>query len=92
MTLYPETYKAEYDGVDIGLTTIEFDILFLLIQNKNKVLSHEELLTKIWGYDFDGGEGIVHVNIKRLRNNLPANFIKTIKGAGYCLAEVNDGE
>jgi len=87
LTLYPETYKAEYDSVDIGLTTKEFDILFLLVQNKNKVLSHEGLLTKIWGYDFDGGEGIVHVNIKRLRDKLPANIIKTIKGAGYCLTE-----
>ena len=90
LTLYPETYKADYDGADIGLTAKEFDILFLLIQNKNKVLSQERLLTKIWGYDFDGGEGIVHVNIKRLRDKLPANIIKTIKGAGYCLMEGTD--
>ena len=88
LTLYPETYKAEYDDVDIGLTTKEFDILFLLIQNRNRVLSQESLLTKIWGYDFEGGEGIVHVNIKRLRDKLPANIIKTIKGAGYCLVEI----
>jgi len=92
LTLYPETYKAEYDGADIGLTTKEFDILSLLVQNKNKVLSHEGLLTKIWGYDFDGNEGIVHVNIKRLRDKLPVNIIKTIKGAGYCLVEANDEE
>ena len=85
LTLYPESYKAEYDGADIGLTTKEFDILFLLLQNKNKVISHEGLLTKIWGYEFDGGEGIVHVNIKRLRDKLPVNIIKTVKGAGYCL-------
>ena len=92
LTLYPEIYKAEYGGVDIGLTAKEFDILFLLFQNKNKVLSHEGLLTKIWGYDFDGGEGIVHVNIKRLRDKLPAGIVKTIKGAGYCLVEVDDEE
>jgi len=91
LTLYPETYKAEYDGTDIGLTTKEFDILLLLIQNKHKVLSHEGLITKIWGYDFDGGEGVVHVNIKRLRDKLPVNIIKTIKGAGYRL-EDNDEE
>jgi len=92
LTLYPETYKAEYDSVGIGLTTKEFDILLLLIQNKNKVLSHEGLLTKIWGYDFEGGDGIVHVNIKRLRDKLPVKIIKTIKGAGYCLMGVNDEE
>ena len=90
LTLFPETYKAKYDGVDIGLTAKEFDILFLLLQNKDKVISQESMLTKIWGYDFDGGEGIVHVNIKRLRDKLPANIIKTIKGAGYCLMEGAD--
>ena len=92
LTLYPESYIAEYGGVDIGLTTKEFDILFLLLQYKNKVISHESLLTKIWGYDFDGGEGIVHVNIKRLRDKIPANIIKTVKGAGYCLKGEHDGE
>ena len=87
LTLYPEAYKAEYDGTDIGLTAKEFEILFLLFQNKNKVISHEGLLTKIWGYDFEGGEGTVHVNIKRLRDKLPENIIKTVKGIGYCLKE-----
>ena len=92
LILYPETYKVEYNGVDIGLTTKEFDILFLLTQNKNKVLSHEGLLVKIWGYDFDGGDGVVHVNIKRLRDKLPVNIIKTVKGVGYRLVEVADEE
>jgi two-component system response regulator VanR len=90
LTLYPETFIAEYGGADIGLTIKEFDILFLLLQNKNKILSQEGLLTKIWGYDFDGGESIIHVNIKRLRDKLPVNIIKTIKGVGYRLTEDND--
>lgn len=90
MTLYPESYKAEYNGVDVGLTTKEFDILFLLYQNKNRVMSYGGLLTKIWGYDFDGGEGAVHVNMKRLRDKLPANIIKTVKGVGYCLKVEKD--
>lgn len=84
LTLYPESYRAEYAGVDIGLTSKEFDVLFLLLQNKCRVLSYDKILTKIWGYDFEGGEGTVHVNIKRLRDKLPANLIKTIKGVGYC--------
>lgn len=85
LTLYPESYKAEYDGKDIGLTPKEFDILFLLLKNKNRVLTYESLLTKIWGYDFDGDERTVHVNIKRLRDKLPGDMIKTVKGVGYCL-------
>jgi len=92
LTLYPETNKAQYAGVDIGLTAREFDILFLLFQHRHKTLSHERLLTKIWGYDFDGSESVVHVNIKRLRGKLPVNIIKTIKGMGYCLTEVHDEE
>ena len=87
LTLYLESYKAEYDGMDIGLTSKEFDILFLLFQNKGKVISYESLLTKIWGYDFEGGEGVVHVNMKRLRDKLPINIIKTVKGVGYCMKE-----
>lgn len=85
LTLYPQSNKAEYEGADIGLTSKEFDILFLLLQNKDKVVSYESLLTKIWGYDFAGGEGTVYVNIKRLRDKLPTDMIKTVKGVGYCL-------
>jgi two-component system response regulator VanR len=87
LTLYPEIYKAEYAGTDIGLTPKEFNILFLLAQNKGKIVVHESMLTKIWGYDFDGFEGIVHSNIKKLRSKLPVNIIKTVKGVGYCLEE-----
>jgi len=87
LKLYPESFKAEYAGEDIGLTSKEFDILFLLLQNKQRVITYESLLTKIWGYDFEGGEGVVHVNIKRLRDKLPVDIIKTVKGAGYCLKE-----
>jgi len=86
LALYPESYRAEYDGADIGLTPKEFDILFLLLQNKGRVLTYEGILTKIWGYDFEGGEGTVHVNIKRLRDKLPADIIKTVKGVGYCFS------
>lgn len=76
--------------MDIGLTSKEFDILFLLLQNKGRVLTYDRILTKIWGYDFDGGEGTIHVNIKRLRDKLPADIIKTFKGVGYCLRGEQD--
>lgn len=87
LTLYPELYSAAYDGQDIGLTPKEFDVLLLLAKNKEKVIPHETILTRIWGYDFDGFEGIVHSNIKKLRNKLPVNLISTVKGVGYCLRE-----
>jgi two-component system response regulator VanR len=90
LTLYPETYGVGYEGSQITLTPKEFEILLLFAQNKNKIIPHETLLVKIWGYDFDGNEGIVHANIKKLRDKLPENIIKTVKGVGYCLEVKND--
>lgn len=87
LVLYPETYGAEYNSVTIKLTPKEFDILMLFVQNKNKIIPHETLLVKLWGYDFDGNEGIVHASINKLRNKLPQNIIRTIKGVGYCLED-----
>jgi two-component system response regulator VanR len=85
LTLYPESYKVKYDGTDILLTPKEFDILLLLSQNVGKIILHETLITRIWGYDTDVTEGVVHVNIKRLRDKFPVNIIRTVKGVGYCL-------
>ena len=87
LTLYPESYKACYADTDIQLTPKEFDMLFLLAQNKGKVIGHESLLTKIWGYDFEGNEGIVHAHMRNLRSKIPVNIITTIKGVGYRLED-----
>ncbi|TDL58228.1 response regulator transcription factor [Paenibacillus dendritiformis] len=89
LTLFPETYGVEYSGEKIQLSPKEFEILMLLAQNRHKIVSHETLLIKIWGYDFDGNEGIIHASIKKLRDKLPKSIIKTVKGIGYCL-EVED--
>ncbi len=85
LTLYPESYKADYEEVRIPLTPKEFDILLLLAQNNGKIIPLETLLTRIWGFDSEVTEGVVHVNIKRLRDKFPVNIIKTVKGVGYCL-------
>ena len=85
LVLNVESYKAVYDNVEIPLTLREFEILLMLAQNKGRVLSHETLLTKIWGYDYSGDEGIVHTHIKNLRGKLPENIIKTVRGVGYSL-------
>jgi len=87
LTLYPDSRKVCYGGQPITLAPREFDVLMLFMRNKGKILSHDTLITKIWGYDFDGNEGIVHANIKKLRAKLPVNMIRTVKGVGYCLDE-----
>jgi len=85
LVLFPETYGAQYEGKKIMLTPKEFEILELFVRNAGKVINHETLLTRIWGYDFEGNEGIIHASMKKLRDKLPCGIIRTIKGVGYCL-------
>jgi len=85
LILTPEDYRAVYDGLELTLTLKEFEILMLFVKNKNKTLPHETILTRVWGYDFDGGESTVHTHIKNLRAKLPENIIKTVRGIGYRL-------
>ena len=90
LVLYPETYDAEYGGVKIALTPKEFEILELFARNEGKIITHETLLTRIWGYDFEGNEGIIYATMKKLRDKLPCNIIRNIKGVGYCLEAESD--
>lgn len=90
LSLFPETYEALFNGEKVNLTPKEFEILLLFAQNGNKIVPHETLLTKIWGYDFDGNEGIIHASIKKLRDKLPENVIRTVKGIGYSLEGGSD--
>ena len=85
--LFPEAYKVTYEDVDISLTPREFEIFLLLASHRGKIISHESLITKIWGYDYEGDERIIHTYIKNLRSKLPANVIKTIRGVGYTLTD-----
>ncbi|WP_101909753.1 response regulator transcription factor [Marasmitruncus massiliensis] len=87
LTLFPEDFKAAYNGEEIVLTLKEFEILMLLVQNKSRTLSHEVILSRVWGYDFDGDGSTVHTHIKNLRAKLPENIIKTVRGVGYRLEE-----
>jgi two-component system, OmpR family, response regulator VanR len=87
LTLFPESYTAHYGEIELPLTPREFEILMLLTKNKGRVVPHETLLTRIWGYDFIGNERIIHANIKNIRSKLPVNIIRTIKGVGYRLEE-----
>ncbi len=81
-TLAHEVYV---DNHQINLTAKEYDLLLYLIQNKNIVLSRENLLSHIWGYDFYGDDRTLDTHIKNLRNNLGKyrDFIITIRKVGY---------
>ena len=70
---------------ELKLTPKEYDLLVYFINNKNVALSREELLSKIWGYDFFGDDRTVDTHIKMLRNNLGEyrDLIQTVRGMGY---------
>ena len=70
---------------ELKLTPKEYDLLVYFINNKNVALSREELLSKIWGYDFFGDDRTVDTHIKMLRNNLGdyRDLIQTVRGMGY---------
>jgi len=73
------------DDVEIKLTPKEYELLSLFVQNKGIALSREILLSKIWGYDFNGDDRTVDTHVKMLRNSLGdyRNLITTIRSMGY---------
>lgn len=81
----PAKHIVKVDGKDVMLTLKEFELLCLLLQNKGIVLTREQLLNQIWGYEFDGESRTVDVHIRTLRQKLgdTVDVIKTIRGVGY---------
>lgn len=75
------------DNMQITLTPKEYALLVCLIQNRNMVLSREQLLVKCWGYDYEGDSRAVDTHIRRLRDKLgtSSELIKTVYKTGYKL-------
>jgi len=90
MLINLEKYELTVNGIVIELTFKEFEMLKYLISNENKVFSRNILLSKIWGYDFYGGNRTVDVHMRRLRSKLPAPYdmmFKTVRNVGYMFSQ-----
>lgn len=89
ISVNPEKRKVFADGEEIYFSDKDFKILCYLIKNKGIVLSRDLILTRVWGYDFDGDSRVVDTHIKRIRKALGScsNQIKTVINAGYVLEE-----
>lgn len=91
LTLDVDQHECFVQKEKIELTKKEFELLHLLLINKNKVLTREVLLEKIWGYEFDGTTNVVDVYIRYLRSKIedPFNlkFIHTVRGIGYIIKD-----
>ena len=73
------------DDKELNLTTLEFDLLYMFITNKNKSFSRDDILNIIWGNDYFGSDRVVDDLVRRLRKKLPCLTIHTIYGFGYRL-------
>ena len=95
LTINRETYDAFLDGAKLELPPKEFELLYFLARNVNKVFTRDQLLNEIWGYEFFGDSRTVDVHIKRIREKIDneetvKNWqLKTVWGVGYKF-EVSD--
>jgi len=77
------TRWASVGGETVELSAREFDLLRTFLQHPNQVLSREQLLSGVWGYDYDPGSNVVDVYVGYLRRKLGAARLETVRGVGY---------
>ncbi len=80
-----KAHILKIDNEEVKLTPKEYELLVYFVQNEHIALSREQLLSKIWGYDFYGDDRTIDTHIKMLRNNLGKyrDWIVTVRGMGY---------
>ena len=86
LELNPLTYQATLDGSPLDLTFMEYELLRFFIENRARVWTREQLLSKVWGYDYYGGARTVDVHVRRLRAKVGeerAAWITTVRSVGY---------
>ncbi|MFC6039213.1 response regulator transcription factor [Paenisporosarcina macmurdoensis] len=92
LRVYPDRFEVFFRDEALDFTPKEFELLVYLMENKNRVLTRDQLLSAVWNYDFAGDTRIVDVHISHLRDKIEDNsrkpiFIKTIRGLGYKFEE-----
>lgn len=85
-----DSYKVWIQGKEVALTVTEFNLLLELLQSQGRVRTRDQLLDRVWGYQFDGYARTVDTHIRRLRQKLGeeyADAIETVRGIGYRFKE-----
>jgi len=84
------TRRADVGGRTVDLSAREFALAETFCRHPDQVLSREQLLSRVWGLDFDPGSNVVEVYIRYLRRKLGADRIETVRGMGYRLVATAD--
>jgi len=79
------TRRVAIDGQEVDLSAREFGLLETFLRHPGQVLSREQLLSMVWGFDFDPGSNIVDVYVRYLRRKIGANRLQTVRNMGYRL-------
>ena len=86
LSLDLRTRIVSVSGKPVELSAREFTLLETFLRHPNQVLSREQLLSRVWGYDLDPGSNVVDVYVRYLRNKIGSDRIVTVRGAGYRLS------
>lgn len=92
ITLDPAAHAVYVDGAEINVPRREFALLQKLLENSGQVLSREQLMQSIYGWDEDVDSNTLEVHIHNLRKKLNANFIRTIRGIGYMVEKSDSAQ
>lgn len=90
LELDPVRHVAAVGGVEVDLSAREFSLMETFLRHPGQALSREQLLSRVWGYDFDPGSNVVDVYVRYLRNKLGVTRFATVRGVGYRLVEEKD--
>jgi len=86
ITLDLRARRITVDGTALDLSAREFGLAEQFLRHPDQVLSREQLLSRVWGFDFDPGSNVVDVYVRYLRAKIGADRIETVRGMGYRLA------
>jgi two-component system response regulator CssR len=89
-TINRESHTILHDGASISLTSKEFELLFVLVDQPNRVFSREQILERLWDNNYFGSDRVVDDTIRRIRKKMPNLTIETIYGYGYRYRSVSD--
>ncbi len=85
LTVDVNRHEVMYEGQKIDLTRREFDLLVYLLEHPERVLTRDQLVEHVWGFDYYGDTNVVDVYVRYVRKKLGGSWIQTVRGVGYML-------